>query len=138
MVLLATTLCLVAQAGPYDADPKHPWNELHEALFTWRPTKPGKIPAGLQSDPLFWPPGSQEWAFSAVLLPMLDRFLEKGSDALVKDPLKRAVLQRDLWMLLANGIPLRTTTVEQEAEATMKWKQADKSGEFLRRFWPKE
>jgi hypothetical protein len=98
VVALVAVLSLVAQAGPYDADPKHPWNELHEALFTWLPGKPDKIPAGLQSDPLFWPPGQQQWTFSPALLAVLDRFLEKKSDALVKDPLKRAVLQRDLWM----------------------------------------
>jgi len=106
-VLAAAVLLVAAQGGPYDADPKHPWNELHEALFTWRPTKHDKVPAGLESDPLFWPPGFQEWTFSAVLLPILDRFLEKDSDALVKDPLKRAVLQRDLWMFLdgLEGMP---------------------------------
>jgi len=105
---LVAVLGLVAQAGPYDADPKHPWNELHQALFTWRPTKPDKVPSGLVSDPLFWPPSFQEWTFSAATLPVLDRFLEKDSDALVKDPLKRAVLQRDLWMFLdgLEGNPL--------------------------------
>src|SRR6185503_7325326 len=107
MLVAAAALLAATQGGPYDADPKHPWNELHEALFTWRPAKPDKIPAGLVPDPLFWPAGFQEWTFSAALLPVLDRFLEKGSDALVKDPIKRAILQRDLWMFFdgLDGMP---------------------------------
>src|SRR6185436_5478797 len=95
MILL---LALALQGGPYDADPKHPWNELHRALFTWSPVTPrDKIPAGLEPDPLFWPIGDR-WTLSASLLPALDRLLEKGGDALVKDPLRRAILQHDLWM----------------------------------------
>jgi hypothetical protein len=39
---------------------------------------------------------------------------------------------------LVNGIPLQATTVEREAEATMKWKKADKSWEMFRQFWPRE
>jgi len=37
-----------------------------------------------------------------------------------------------------SGVPLRSTTVEQEADATLKAKEADKSWTFLRKFWPKE
>jgi hypothetical protein len=106
MILL---LALALQAGPYDADPKHPWNELHRALFTWRPiASKTKVPAGLEADPLFWPIGFEEWTFSASLLPVLDGLLEKGAAADPKDPLQRAVLQHDLWTFFdgLEGMPL--------------------------------
>jgi len=108
VIPLIAALGLALQGGPYDADPKHPWNELHEALFTWRPlTTKTRITAGLEAEPLFWPISADEWTFSAALLPLLDRLLENKSDGLVKDPLKRAVLQRDLWMFLdgLEGMP---------------------------------
>jgi hypothetical protein len=100
-------LALAPQGGPYDAATKHPWNELHRALFTWRPTM-GKIPEGLESDPLFWPLGSAPWTFSEKLLPVLDQFDQAKGETLAKDPLKRAVLQHDLWMFLdgLEGLPL--------------------------------
>jgi len=119
MILLLAAL--LAAQGPYDADPKHPWNELHRALFTWRPTTSReKIPPGLETDPLFWPIGFDQWTFSAPLLPVLDGFLERSGDALVKDPLKRAVLQHDLWMFFDSleGQPLgnsRSWPPEDEA-----------------------
>src|SRR5688572_14324071 len=101
MTLLAAVLALAAQGGPYDPDPKHPWNELHEALFTWRPSpQRDKIPAGLEPDPRLWPLGADAWTFSAALLPVLDRFLGNRDDARIQDPLKRAILQHDLWMFL--------------------------------------
>lgn len=102
MVLL---LAFALQAGPYDADPKHPWNELHQALFTWRPTTiRTTVPAGLESDPLYWPISTDPWTFSASLLPALDRALAADD---LKAPLKRAILQHDLWLMLdgLDGMP---------------------------------
>ena len=103
MLLLLAAVAVVQ--GPYDADPKHPWNELHQALFTWRPlTIRTTVPAGLESDPLYWPISTDPWTFSAPLLPALDRALASGD---LKDPLKRAILQHDLWLFLdsLDGMP---------------------------------
>lgn len=103
---LAVLLVLAPQAGPYDGDAKHPWNELHRALFTWRPTRPEKtVSEGYEADPLFWPLGAAPWTFSEAVSKALVRFDEAAAET---DPLKRALLQHDVWMFLdgLEGQPL--------------------------------
>ena len=90
----------VSQVSVYDSDPAHPWNRLHSALFV-RTTVTGKSYGQDELDPLLW-------SYSKYLLlgerhkkilAILDEFISSKSDTLIKDPLKRAVLQRDLWSI---------------------------------------
>lgn len=94
-MLSVVLLALSTQAvGPYDADPNHPWNRLHRALFTWQPKGTAPVPAGPVDDPLFWPLGPQLYDFPAGLTALLEEVLKSDE----RRPLPRAVLQHDLWM----------------------------------------
>jgi hypothetical protein len=95
----------------YDPDPKHLWNRLHQALHIRFRDGDGDRDAPVSADqkfdpndldPFFWDrhhpymlsgPGHRE------ALTLLDEFLDKKGEGLVKEPLKRALLQRDLWAL---------------------------------------
>jgi hypothetical protein len=84
----------------YHTDPGHLWNRLHEALFVR--TAPDRRAYGHDRlEPLLWlgtkhmlEPRSCDRAAR-----LLDEFLEKKGEKLIDDPLKRAVLQRDLWLV---------------------------------------
>ncbi len=91
LVLLATRL--YAEDSTFDPDPQHPWNRLAAAL-----TADGDVPdfqAGDRNQQL------QSWLFTgpryARALSELDAFVERKSDRLMRDPVKRALLQSQLW-----------------------------------------
>src|SRR5689334_16819650 len=73
----------------YDANPEHPWNKLSGALHS-------DAPLGVEQ------PGAYE---SRVLagesyehaLKALDDFLTQHGEKAIRDPVKRAILQNDLW-----------------------------------------
>jgi hypothetical protein len=87
--------------GLYDADPKHLWNRLNEALFVRvAPDDSEQFGSG-ELDILFWDTTkhlltspSHERALNA-----LDEFIRTHGERLIRDPVKRALLQRDLWQL---------------------------------------
>src|SRR5271154_4547746 len=82
----------------YDPDPGHIWNRLHATFFV-REDLPetALLPDAL--DPPFW------YHTTYLLtqpshknaLRVLDEFLQTHADNLIRDPVKRAILQRDLW-----------------------------------------
>ncbi len=82
----------------FDPDPDHPWNRLHECLFV-RTADDGTVYSREELEPpiqalskhLLEGPG-HERAIAA-----LDDFRRRRADQLIRDPVKRAVLQRDLW-----------------------------------------
>jgi hypothetical protein len=90
-----------AAAAPwtlYDRDPNHVWNRLYRSLYR-RIDRDGKEYGYDEIDPLLWPgtkyllnqPANQQ----AVAI--LDEFLATHAERKIRDPLKRAMLQRDLW-----------------------------------------
>src|ERR1022692_4703967 len=115
MRLLVGTLLLISLATPlqecaistsasdnsakavafYDPNPAHIWNRLHATFFIREDLEP--VPDAL--DPPLWyhtqcllaEPSHQR----AVRI--LDEFLQTHAENLIQDPVKRAVLQRDLW-----------------------------------------
>jgi hypothetical protein len=106
------------QASPgglalYDPDPTHLWNRLHQALHfrltdlggpdNQQELLPGdRAQHAFELDALLWPIGSSYLRFGEpriTALSLLDEFLAKEGDKLVRDPCKRAFLQRDLWAL---------------------------------------
>ncbi len=87
-----------SRPGIYSCVPDHPWELVHRAL--WVRTGPDGGEVGLDElDPLLWL-GSryllEEPAFSRAVS-ALDGFLATNAERLFPDPLKRVVLQRDLW-----------------------------------------
>src|ERR1051326_1662791 len=84
----------------YDRDPNHLWNRLYRALYQ-RVTNDGKEYGYDELDPLLW------WQTKYLLInpanrnanAILDEFLSTRGESAITDPLKRAILQRDLWAI---------------------------------------
>jgi hypothetical protein len=95
----------------YDPDPKHIWNRLHQALHVrltdlGNPENEQALLPGDQSshalelDAFLWPNRSTFLRFGQphkTALAVLDEFLAIDGEKLVREPTKRALLQRDLW-----------------------------------------
>src|SRR5215813_7056374 len=101
----------------YDSNSDHLWNRLHRALYV-RTARNGEEYGHDELDPLLWAetkhllvdPSHQQ------AIKLLDEFLSVNGAALITDPLKRAMLQRDLWAIFywsADTPP----TYQREAEA---------------------
>ncbi len=82
----------------YDPDPNHLWNRLHRALWV-RSGPDGKEYGHDRLDPLLWMETRYllEGEPHEKAIAVLDEFLAMPGEKLVNDPLKRAILQRDLW-----------------------------------------
>ena len=84
--------------GMYDPDPNHFWNRLYRQ-FHVRVGRDGKEYGYDELDPLLWP--ETEYLLKGPsheqAIRLLDEFLSTHAEHLVTDPLKRALLQHDLW-----------------------------------------
>jgi hypothetical protein len=95
----------------YDPNPNHLWNRLQQALHVrltdlGNPDKEQALLPGDQSyhalelDAFLWPNRSTYLRFGEphkTALAVLDEFLARDGEKLVREPTKRAFLQRDLW-----------------------------------------
>jgi hypothetical protein len=105
--------CFLTSSGPaeppaktaperslYHADPEHMWNRLHEALFV-RVGPDGHTYGRDRLEPLLWHRSKHllEKRSHKRAVALLEEFLKNKGEALVEDPLKRAVLQCDLWLV---------------------------------------
>jgi hypothetical protein len=84
----------------YHADPEHLWNRLHEAIFV-RVGPDGRAYGHDRLEPLLWPTSKHllEKRSHQRAVALLEEFLKDKGEKLIDDPLKRAVLQRDLWLV---------------------------------------
>jgi hypothetical protein len=103
LFLCAGTLsCEPAQTNGavYDSNPNHLWNRLNGALFV-RTAEDGKTFGPGELDILYWPTTKHLLAEPShhEALAVLDEFVSAHGENLIRDPLKRALLQRDLWEL---------------------------------------
>jgi len=118
MRLLVATVFLISLAAPlqecavsssrsetpartvtfYDPNPVHVWNRLHATFFI-REDLPGTglVPDAL--DPPLWynTPYLLAEPSHRRALRVLDQFVQTHAENLIRDPVKRAILQRDLW-----------------------------------------
>lgn len=142
----------------YDNDGAHLWNRLH-AVFFVREDLPGTelLPDAL--DPPFWYHTSYLLAQPShkKVLQVLDEFLRTHAENLIHDPLKRAILQRDLWSVfdwsagrapgyeterrelqerLAEVLRRLALTPEQLRSLPDNYAQAIASGEFAKEYDP--
>jgi hypothetical protein len=94
--------------GVYHPDPEHLWNRLFRQFFS-RTTNEGQELGWNSLDPLLWPETTHLLAGASYrqTLQLLDEFLATGGEQLISDPLKRAMLQRDLWAVF-DWLGLRT------------------------------
>lgn len=84
----------------YGSNPNHLWNRLNKTLFE-RTAPDGKHYGLNEMDILYW--GTTTNLLAGVshqqALAVLDEFINTHGEKLVQDPLKKALLQRDLWAL---------------------------------------
>lgn len=82
----------------YDPDPQHLWNRLFRQFY--RRMAGDRQEYGRDTlDPLLWPETTHlfEGRSRQQVIQVLDEFLATNGEVLISDPLKRAILQRDLW-----------------------------------------
>jgi hypothetical protein len=84
----------------YDRDPEHLWNRLYEALYV-RVGPDGRAYGQDRLEPLLWRESKHllEERSNKRAVALLEEFLKKKGEKLIDEPLKRALLQRDLWMV---------------------------------------
>jgi hypothetical protein len=82
----------------YDSDAAHPWNRLHRALFR-RVDQTGREFGRQALDPYIWSVSLhlRRGAAHTEALTALDALLLSPRDGPWLDPVRRAMLQRDLW-----------------------------------------
>ena len=120
---------LAREVAIYDDDAGHIWNRVH-ATFFLREDLPGTelLPDAL--DPPFWYHTSYLLAQPShnEAVHVLDEFLQKHAENLIHDPVKRAMLQRDLWAVFdwSAGRASGYETERRELQARL--------AEVLRRF----
>jgi hypothetical protein len=106
----------------YDPDPAHIWNRLYDALLLREDPAGGRY--GEDSlDPLLWLNSEHLLAQPSHqrALRVLDEFLQTHAENQIRDPVKRAVLQRDLWAVfdwsvLRESLPQKPTYDEEKRE----------------------
>ena len=84
----------------YDPEPNHMWNRLYRCFYR-REGRDGREYGYDELDPLLW------WSTKYLLkkpayqdaIVVLDEFLSAHAEKMIADPLKRAILQRDLWAI---------------------------------------
>jgi len=84
----------------YDADAKHLWNRLDQTLFQ-RTAADGKKYGLDDLDILYWASTTNLLSGASYrhATAVLDEFINTHGEKLISDPVKRALLQRDLWQL---------------------------------------
>ena len=103
-VILVCSACARGAApdteGIYDSNPDHLWNRLNKTLFE-RTAPDGKQYGLDQMDILYWGRTTNLLAGTShqQALAVLDEFINTHGERLIGDPLKKALLQRDLWQL---------------------------------------
>jgi hypothetical protein len=82
----------------YDENPSHIWNRLYAALRIREDSRGNRY--GEDSlDPMLWQQSTHllTQPSDRLALHSLDEFLQTHAETLIQDPLKRAMLQSDLW-----------------------------------------
>ena len=84
----------------YDQNPSHIWNRLYAALWV-REDSQGNRYGEDSLDPMLWTYSEHllSQPSHGTALRVLDEFLRTHAENLIQDPVRRAMLQRDLWSL---------------------------------------
>ena len=118
----------------YEPNPSHLWNRLHATFFV-RDDLPDTqgLPDAL--DPPLWyhtryllSNPSHKYA-----LRILDEFLQTHAENLIRDPIKRAILQRDLWAVFDWAVERHSERVGDRAYEKEKRELQTRIAEVLRR-----
>ena len=100
VTLFARVIFALDANSIYDSDTNHLWNRLNETLFE-RTAQDGKKYGLDELDILYWARTTNLLAGVShqQALSVLDEFINSHGEKSIRDPLKRALLQRDLWEL---------------------------------------
>jgi hypothetical protein len=100
VVAIVETRADSPSATIYDIAPNHLWNRLHVALFV-RTGPDGKVYGYDRLEPLLWKESQYllKGKQADMVVTVLEEFLHDKGELLVVDPLKRVILQRDLWLV---------------------------------------
>ena len=84
----------------YHHDPEHLWNRVHAALFI-RLGPDGRAYGEDRLEPLLWNESIHllKGKSAARAVSVLEQFARERGETLADDPVKRAMLQRDLWLV---------------------------------------
>jgi hypothetical protein len=132
-LVVATALCgvrcsvaAVARDGStiFDSDSNHIWNRTYECLLVRQGTD-GKRYGADVLDPLLWPETRYLLTGDSHrrAVACLDDFLRSHAERAVQDPVRRAILQHDLWAVFdwvsaADDLPKERRELERRlAEA---------------------
>jgi len=104
----------------YDPDPDHLWNRVFRQLYR-RVAANGEEYGSDELDPLLWLDTTYllDRVSHQQAIQILDEFLSKHAENLIRDPLKRAMFQRDLWAVFdwlasqAEPFPAQRQTLER-------------------------
>jgi hypothetical protein len=103
VALIALSAAVTSKTVPislpvYDKNPAHIWNRLYVALRV-RADRQGNIYGADSLDPMLWQKSEQllSQPLHEVALRVMDEFLRTHAETEIQDPLKRALLQHDLW-----------------------------------------
>ncbi len=93
----------------YDPNPAHLWNRLYTALLVREGRDGTTYGADLLDPPLFLETEHLlEGASHVQALHLLDEFLKSHGENLIHDPVKRVLLQRDLWTVFDWSVQQRS------------------------------
>lgn len=101
LVVLLAAIAVTDAAAPqllYDSSPEHLWNRI-DRHFRIRVGSDGTTHGADAVDPLLWRETRYllDGPSHAAALKLLDEFLTTHGERLVTDPVRRALMQRDLW-----------------------------------------
>ena len=101
----------------YDPDPQHLWNRMFRR-FLGRVSADGTEYGWESLDPLLWYETTYllEETSHRQAVQLLDEFLSSRGDLLITDPVRRALLQRDLWAVF-DWSALQSDTFSEERQA---------------------
>lgn len=117
-------LRIVPRSPLYHSDPKHLWNRLHRTLFV-RSAPDGTEYGYDRLDPLLWfrTRHHLDGRSHEKTVDILDEFIQIQGEKRIGDPLKRALLQRDVWAVfdwLANTERRRDSDSLKKARAKLR------------------
>jgi hypothetical protein len=138
-----------SRTGLYHSDPQHLWNRLHGALFV-RIGTDGREYGRDRLEPLLWHGTKhlRNGPSHEQAVALLEEFVSGQGEKLIGDPLKRAILQRDLWLVfnwggdlqrpLATIISRLALAPDQIKDLPDNYAAAIASGEFAKAYDPEQ
>jgi hypothetical protein len=106
--------------GLYDSNPEHLWNRLYRHLYV-RIGPANRAYGYDELEPPLWNETTHllESQSHQQALRLLDEFLTANGEKLITDPLKRAIFQRDLWVVF-DWLASRSDTYKSQRQELQK------------------